>query len=108
MSTEPRIPTVAVNDRLLSMKFLLQLALYGCASLLYAQVGREVPPEPKFSELSHEDGRRLDQQRALVAAVAKQRYSTASLTRTKTDMPILQRILDDKVFRKSQTYELQS
>jgi hypothetical protein len=29
------------------------------------------------------------------------------LTKTKSDLPILQRIIDDRVFKKSQTYELQ-
>jgi Domain of unknown function (DUF3806) len=63
---------------------------------------------PKYSELSHADTERLDQQRALVAAAAKQRYDTTALSGTKKDLPILQRLIDDKVFKKSQTYELQS
>ena len=63
---------------------------------------------PKFSELSHEDRTRLDQQRAIVAAAAKQRYGTSTLLKTVADLSILQRLIDDKVFSKSQTYELQS
>ncbi len=84
------------------MKLLLLMALLGCASLLFGQ------SEAKFSDLLPEDTDRLDQQRALVVAAAKQRYGTVSLTRTKRDLPLLQRLLDDKVFKKSQTYELQS
>jgi len=34
-------------------------------------------------------------------------YGTASLTRSKSDLPVLQRLIDAKVFTKSQTYELQ-
>jgi|ERR1700722_12659774 len=63
---------------------------------------------PKFSELSHQDSARLDQQRAIVAAAAKQRYGTSTLLKTVADLPVLQRLIDDKVFSKSQTYELQS
>jgi hypothetical protein len=86
------------------MKPLILLAFLSGAALLLGQSA----PEPKFSELSHEDSERLDQQRALVAAAAKLRYGTAALSRTKRDLPILQRLIDDKVFKKSQTYELQS
>ena len=80
------------------------LTFLGCVGLLFAQSA----PGPKFSELSREDAQRLNQQRALVAAAAKQRYGTAALTKTKKDLPILQRLIDDKAFGKSQTYELQS
>jgi len=85
------------------MKFTL-LGLLCCAGLL---LGQSSDPDQKFSELSPEDSLRLDQQRALVAAAATHRYGTA-LTRTKKDLPTLQRLLDDKAFTKSQTYELQS
>jgi hypothetical protein len=63
---------------------------------------------PKFNELSESDKVRLDQQRALVAATAKQKYGTGSLTKTVADLPVLQRLIDDNVFTKTQTYELQS
>ena len=65
-------------------------------------------PDPKFTELSREDCARLEQQRAVVLAAAKQRYGTLALTRTKSDLPVLQNLIDDKVFNKSQAYELQS
>ena len=63
---------------------------------------------PKFGELSYEDRARLDEQRAIVAAAAKKRYGTSALRKTVADLPVLQRLIDDKVFSKSQTYELQS
>lgn len=66
------------------------------------------PALPNFSELSRPDRTRLNQQRGIVAAAAKQRYSTPLLTRTAADLPVLQRLIDDKVFSKAQTYELQS
>jgi hypothetical protein len=62
--------------------------------------------EPRFTELSGEDTAQLDKQRSLVAAVAKQKYGTPSLTK-KNDLVVLQRLIDDQVFNKSQTYELQ-
>ena len=65
-------------------------------------------PEPKFTELSREDSGRLEQQRAVVLAAAKRRYGTLALTRTKSDLPVLQSLIDDKVFNKSQKYEFQS
>jgi len=64
-------------------------------------------PEPKFTELSHEDKARLDQQRAVVLAAAKRRFGTLALTETKSDLPVLQKLIDERVFKKSQTYELQ-
>jgi len=71
---------------------------------------KQVPqqPMPKFSELSSDDRTRLEQQRAVVAAAAKQRYGTSSLKKTVVDLPVLQRLIDDKAFSKTQTYELQS
>jgi hypothetical protein len=89
------------------MKLLILLVFLSGAGLLFGQSAHDHAPEPKFSELSHGDSERLDQQRALVAAAAKRRYGTA-LSGTKRDLPILQRLIDDKVFNKSQTYELQS
>jgi hypothetical protein len=87
----------------------------GCSSLvllsLFASFSKQKaaqPTMPKFSELSHEDRTRLEQQRAVVAAAAKQRYGTSSLTKTASDLSVLQRLIDGKVFRKMQTYELQS
>ena len=66
------------------------------------------PPMPKFSELSQEDRTRLAQQRAIATAAAKQRYGTSILKKTVADLPVLQGLIDDKVFSKTQTYELQS
>jgi|SRR6185312_337391 len=85
------------------MKHLAWISLLALTGLLFGQ-----PPEPKLSELTGKDRERLDQQRAVVAAAAKERYGIATLTGTKKDLRVLQRLLDDKVFTKSQTYELQS
>jgi len=63
--------------------------------------------EPRFTELSGTDTAQLDKQRALVAAAAKQKYGTPSLTKTKSDLVVLQRLIEDQVFNKTQTYELQ-
>ena len=63
---------------------------------------------PKFSELSRDDIASLDKQRTLVAATAKQRYGVSGLLRTRADLPVLQRLIDDHAFNKTQTYELQS
>jgi hypothetical protein len=74
---------------------------------LISQPAPKASPDPKFSELSPDDNERLNQQRAVIAAGLKRRYGAAALTRTKKDLTILQRLFDDKVFGKSQTYELQ-
>ncbi len=63
---------------------------------------------PQFNELSDSDRVRLDQQRAIVAAIAKKKYGTGGLTKTVADLPVLQRLIDDNAFNKTQTYELQS
>ena len=87
----------------LIMKSLMLLAFLGNAGPLFGQ-----SMEPMFSELSRDDRARLDQQRAVVARVAKAKYGTPVLTGTKKDLPVLQHLIDEKVFQKSQTYELQS
>jgi hypothetical protein len=63
--------------------------------------------EPRFLELSQDDKARLDRQRAIVAAAAK-RYGAGTLAGTKADLPLLQKMIDNRVFNKFQTYELQS
>jgi hypothetical protein len=77
-------------------------------SLFGSQAGPKQQAAPRFTELSQHDLASLDKQRALVAAAAKQRYGVSGLARTKADLPVLQRLIDDQVFAKTQTYELQS
>jgi Domain of unknown function (DUF3806) len=84
------------------------LLTIGFLVALSGQSNRNSAQEPKFSELSREDRARLEQQRAVVLAACKQRYGTVTLTRTKSDLPVLQHLIDDRAFNKSQTYELQS
>jgi hypothetical protein len=86
--------------------FILALVLFSIASCSKPQVASSSTPE--FNELADSDKVRLDQQRALVTATVKQKYGTASLTKTVADLPVLQRLIDDNVFTKTQTYELQS
>jgi Domain of unknown function (DUF3806) len=76
--------------------------MMGCANK-----GSPTLPASKFCELSSEERARLDKQRGVVAAEAKKRYGTPALTRTSMDLGILQSLLDDHAFSKSQTYELQ-
>ena len=93
-----RISTITLLLAMVLLSFIIGLSKQKAAQ----------PAMPKFSELSHDDRTRLDQQRAIVAAAAKQRYGTSNLTKTAADLSVLQRLIDDKVFRKTQTYELQS
>lgn len=65
------------------------------------------PRPSKFTELAKSDVALLEQQRAVVATAARQRHGTPALTKTKADVAVLQRLLDDKAFAKVQTYELQ-
>jgi hypothetical protein len=85
----------------------ITLLTIGFPGVLFSQLNSKAEPGPKFTELSREDRAHLEQQRAVVAATAKQRYGTPALTKTKRDVPVLQKLIDDKVFRKSQAYELQ-
>jgi hypothetical protein len=62
----------------------------------------------KFSELTASDEFRLNKQRAVVLAELSKRYGAKGLTGKAADIPLLQRLLDDKVFGATQTYELQS
>lgn len=82
------------------------LLIMGFLSFLFGCSKKDAAP--KFAQLTADDSTRLEQQRAAVAKVAQQRYGTSVLTKTKADLPVLQRILDDQVFTKTQTYELQS
>jgi hypothetical protein len=93
-----------VTVRTSIMTALLKIGFLG---LLFGQSNQKAAPEPKFTELSREDSTRLEQQRTVVLAAARQRYGTLALTRTKSDLPVLQNLIDDRVFNKSQTYELQ-
>jgi hypothetical protein len=88
---------------LILLAIVLLSLVTGCSKQEAAQPGMT-----KFTELSNEDRTRLDQQRAIVAAAANQRYDTSVLTKTVKDLPVLQRLIDHKVFSKTQTYELQS
>jgi hypothetical protein len=90
------------------MRSLAWLALLVCVPLIFGQTDERLSSEPKFFELSADDSTRLDQQRRLIAAAVKQRYGTESLSGKKSDLRVLQRLIDDHVFSKSQTYELQS
>ena len=80
----------------------------GSVGVFWGQSNRKTAPGPKFTGLSREDSTRLEQQRAVVAATVKQRYGTKGLTKTKSDLPVLQNLIDQRVFSKSQMYELQS
>jgi Domain of unknown function (DUF3806) len=91
----------------LPMKFLRLMTLIAFVGLLFGQSAHESAPV-KFSELSREDSERLEQQRTVVAAAIRSRYGTAALTKTKRDLPVLQKLLDDKAFTKSQPYEFRS
>ncbi|HEU4338447.1 MAG TPA: DUF3806 domain-containing protein [Planctomycetota bacterium] len=61
----------------------------------------------KFTELAKDDVSRLERQRSVIATAARQRFGTPGLTKTTADLAVLQRLLDDRAFAKSQTYELQ-
>jgi len=90
------------------MKFAIGSVLLACALLMAGQSSDSSEPNPKFSELVQEDIARLDRQRKLIAAVVRQGYAATALTKTTKDLPVLQKLLDDKVFDKSQAFELQS
>jgi Domain of unknown function (DUF3806) len=81
---------------------------------LFGFVGRSMVGQskqnasPEFRGLSAEDTMRMDKQREVVLAAAKKRFGNVLLTRQKSDLAILQRLIDDQVFDRTQKYELQS
>jgi Domain of unknown function (DUF3806) len=88
------------------MKMLLVMTLFGVLGLSKQETPKLAPP--RFSELSQDDIARLDRQRAIIAAAIKQRYGVPALRKNASDLAVLQRLIDDKAFAKTQTYELQS
>ena len=85
---------------------LLALMLFGSFSLPKQEGPRPAPP--RFNDLSQNDRTRLDQQRAVIAAVIRQRYGVSALKKNASDLPFLQRLIDDKAFTRTEPYELQS
>jgi hypothetical protein len=61
----------------------------------------------KFAALSAADSAMLDKQRGVVAREIATRYE-ANLTKTKADLALLQKLVDDGAFKPTQTFELQS
>ncbi len=61
-----------------------------------------------FQKLSPDHEKRLATQRALVLSAVRFRYGTDRFTGTTNDLPVLQRLLDDRVFTKEKTDELQA
>lgn len=61
-----------------------------------------------YSALTEEDKARLSAQREIVLEEARRRYATTEFFEDERDLALLQRLLDDRAFSKSQTYELQS
>ncbi|MGH9524382.1 MAG: DUF3806 domain-containing protein, partial [Terriglobales bacterium] len=90
-----------------SVKMLLLIVSISSVGFLFGQSARVKEHLVKFSNLSKEDSERLDKQRLLIGDVVKQRYGATTLTRTSADLPVLQRLIDDGIFDKSQTYQLQ-
>jgi hypothetical protein len=86
----------------------IALLSFGLVASILGQSNAPKSPAPKYKELSTADRERLDRQRAVVAAEAHQWYGTAKLTGTMSDLPVLQKLIDDHAFEKTQTYELQS
>jgi len=87
--------------------FLLALAV---GSLLCAGCDRHESRKARmeFHQLSRAEEDRLNKQRELVLSAARVRYGTKGFTRSKTDLPVIQRLIDDRVFAKTQTFELQA
>lgn len=77
-------------------------SLAGCAK---PETARDDLP---YRELSSAEREQLDAQRAVVAAVAQERYGVRGLNKSEADLTVLQRMLDDRVFGEDQTYELRS
>jgi hypothetical protein len=87
------------------------IALMLVAAALATGCKRKPPaaaPPVVLTALAPEEVERLGKQRAVIEEVLTHRYRAAPLARSRADLPVLQRLLDDHVFARTQTYELQS
>ncbi len=94
--------TLSLHAAALVIAVVLAGSLAGCAK---PETARDDLP---YRELSGAERKQLDSQRAVVAAVAQERYGVLGLRQSAADLPVLQRMLDDRVFSEDQTYELRS
>jgi hypothetical protein len=62
----------------------------------------------KFAPLKKTDEDRLNKQRQLITSALKDKFGAGPLKQDKSDLKLIQKILDEKMFNASQTYELQS
>ena len=86
------------------------MALIASALFLFAGCTKAESKKSKmqFHKLTRAEEEQLARQRMLVLTTARSRYGTAKFTRTKSDLAVLQRLVDDRAFDKTQTFELQS
>lgn len=81
------------------------------AALAACSDGGPPPPAPKAASprpLSGDDWARLQKQESEVLRLLRARYgSEVSLTRSKADLALLQRLLDDQAVKASETWRLQ-
>lgn len=83
------------------------LLVWLCA-MLGCDTGQLSKSKMEFSRLPPEQEQQLDRQRTLVLSAARSHYGTTGFTQTKADLPVLQRLVDDGVFGRTQTFELHS
>lgn len=84
-------------------RIVFALILLICGASTYAQTA----PKRVYQDIGPPEQARLDQHRAAIAKVLKTRYGF-TLTGTEEDMAELQRLVQEKVFSKTQLYEWQS
>jgi len=83
-------------------------ASMGIASLFRRLIGAQPEPQQTVTMPSPDDLERLQDQRQVVNAILAEHYQPASLSGTRADLALLQKVLDDRVLTPDQTYELQS
>jgi hypothetical protein len=90
---------------------LLVVLLLGCAkkesTVPSAQTDQSQSVEQKITEPDPADIEQLAKREAVVLKLLKERYPDATLGHDEPDLEWLQRLVDDKVLRADQTYELQ-
>ena len=86
--------------------FLLRIACVLCVfAVFHSGIAAESNAPRRYSSLDAQDKQRLEKQRVLIGGIVRQRYGVA-LTGNEEDIPVLQRLVDDKAFAKTQTEEL--
>jgi hypothetical protein len=101
---EPELSLDFIQDVIEAAEKIAESIIFGRLTYLFES---DRCQSPIFLDLPSSENERLKRQRSVVLSAAKKYYDISNFSCQKEDLKILQRLLDEKVF-KNKTYELQS